>query len=148
LPSIIPSYIYTLFACIIVGTIVIAACGVVAANVKHEADMQQLSNIAHYVAAKSLELVSQTSGENSSSTIVLNVPPLIGNQRYWIRIQNDSSNVWVEAGIGVNVFNSDQQASIPTVLMASGSCLSDSNPAYLECSSRVTGKYLTIYGGT
>ena len=95
MPSMIPSYVYTLFASIIVGTIVISACGLSTVNVKHEAEKQQLSNISEYVATESLELVAHATAENLTSTFHLNVPSLIGSQRYWIRIANDSAKTWV-----------------------------------------------------
>jgi hypothetical protein len=98
MPSIIPSYIYTLFASIIVGTIVISACGLSTANMKAEAEKQQLSNIAEYVATESLELAAHATAENLTSTIHLNVPQLIGNQRYWIKIANDSAKTWGHSG--------------------------------------------------
>ena len=64
MPSIIPSYVYTLFASIIVGTLVISSCGLVVVNVKAEAEIQQLTNIANYVATKSINLASYTPADN------------------------------------------------------------------------------------
>jgi hypothetical protein len=45
MPLIIPSYVYTLFASLIVGTIVVSACSLSTLNVKTEAENQQLTNI-------------------------------------------------------------------------------------------------------
>ena len=147
MPSIIPSYIYTLFASIIVGTIVISACGLSTANVKSEAEKQQLSNIAEYVATESLELISHTTAENLTSTLHLNVPPLIGNQRYWIKIANDSAKTWVEAGFGTTAFSSEQRAYIPSEVAATGTYTSGSGAAILECYSVSSGVHLTLSGG-
>ncbi len=147
MPSIIPSYIYTLFASIIVGTLVIAACGLSTANLKHEAEKQQLSNIAEYVATESLELVSHAAAENLTSTIHLNVPQLIGNQRYWIKVANDSAKTWVEAGFGTTAVSSDQRAYIPSEVAASGTYISGSGAAILECFSNSSSVQLTLYGG-
>ena len=147
MPSIIPSYIYTLFASIIVGTIVISACGLSTVNVKHEAEKQQLSNIAEYVATESLELVSRAAAENLTSTIHLNVPQLIGNQRYWIKVANDSSKTWVEVGFGTTAISSEQLAYIPSEIVASGNYTSGSGAAVLECVSDSSGVHLTLSGG-
>ena len=147
MPSIIPSYIYTLFASIIVGTIVIAACGLSTANLKYEAEKQQLSNIADYVATESLELVAHAEAENLTSTIHLNVPQLIGNQRYWIKVTNDSARTWVEAGFGTTVVSSEQLAYIPSEVAASGTYTSGSGAAVLECFSDSSGVQLTLSGG-
>ena len=147
MPSIIPSYIYTLFASIIVGTIVISACGLSTANVKYEAEKQQLSNIAEYVATESLELISHATAENLTATLHLNVPQLIGNQRYWIKIANDSAKTWVEVGFGTTAISSDQRAYIPSEVAASGTYTSDSGGAILDCYSDSSGVHLTISGG-
>ena len=147
MPSIIPSYVYTLFASIIVGTIVISACGLSTVNVKAEAEKQQLSNIAEYVATESLELISHATAENFTSTFHLNVPQLIGNQRYWIKIANDTAKTWVEAGFGTTAISSEQRAYIPSEVAATGTYTSGSGAAILECYSDNSGVHLTLSGG-
>jgi hypothetical protein len=146
-PSIIPSYIYTLFASIIVGTIVISACGLSTVNIKNEAEKQQLSNIAEYVATESLELVSQASSENLTSTLHIDVPQLIGNQRYWIKMENNSAKAWVEVGFGTTVLSSEQLAYIPSEVTVSGTYISGSGAAILECFSNSSGVKLNLSGG-
>ena len=147
MPSIIPSYIYTLFASIIVGTIVISACGLSTANIKQEAEKQQLSNIAEYVATESLELISHAAAENLTSTLHLDVPQQIGNQRYWIKMANDSAKAWVEVGFGTTVLSSEQLAYIPSEAAASGNYISGSGAAILECFSDSSGVQLNLSGG-
>ena len=147
MPSIIPSYVYTLFASIIVGTLVISACGLLTVNVKAEAEKQQLSNIAEYVATESLELISHATAENLTSTLHLNIPQLIGNQRYWIKIANDSAKTWVEAGFGTTAISSEPLAYIPSEVAASGTYTSGSGAASLECYSDSSGVKLTLSGG-
>ena len=147
MPSIIPSYVYTLFASLIVGTIVITACGLSTVNVKSEAEKQQLSNIADYVATESLELVSNAAAENLTSTFQLDVPQLIGNQRYWVRIANNSARAWVEAGFGTTALSSLQRTYIPSDVAASGTYTSGSGTATLECHADSTGVHLTLSGG-
>ena len=144
MPSIIPSYIYTLFASIIVGTIVISACGLSTANIKQEAEKQQLSNIAEYVATESLELISHAAAENLTSTLHLDVPQQIGNQRYWIKMANDSAKAWVEVGFGTTVLSSEQLAYIPSEAAASGNYISGSGAAILECFSDSSGVQLNL----
>jgi hypothetical protein len=148
MPSLIPSYVYTLFASIIVGTIVISACGLSTVNVKQEAEKQQLSNISEYVATESLELISHATAENLTSTLRLDVPSLIGNQRYWIKIANDTAKTWVEVGFGTAVISSEQRAYMPSAVSASGTYISGSGVAILECYSNSSGVYLTLSGGS
>jgi phosphodiesterase/alkaline phosphatase D-like protein len=148
MPSIIPGYVYTLFASIVVGTIVISACGLSTVNVKYEAEKQQLSNISEYVATESLELISHATSENLTSTLHLNVPALIGNQRYWVRIANDSAKTWVEVGFGTTAISSEQRTYIPSEVSASGTYTSGSGIAILECYSDSSGVHLTLSGGS
>ena len=147
MPSIIPSYVYTLFAAIIVGTLIITTCALATLNVKAEAENQQLSNIADYVATKSMELASAMPTDSLTTKVSLDIPPLIGNQRYWIQIQNDSSGAWAEAGFGATPTPSEQKAYIPSEVAASGSYISGSGPVFLEYQSNSTGVYLTLDGG-
>jgi hypothetical protein len=146
MPSIIPSYVYTLFASIIVGTLVISSCGLVIINVKAEAEMQKLINIADYVAAKSIKLASYIPADNLTLRTQLDIPSLIGGQRYWIQIKNSTLGVYVEAGFGVTPRLSPQRAYIASEAAASGSYVSGSGPVFIEFQSNSTGSYLTLNG--
>jgi hypothetical protein len=148
LPSIIPSYIYTLFASIIVGTIVICACSLSTLNVRNEAEKQQLLNVAEYVSTKSLELISHAKTDNLTSTLRLNVPSLIGDKRYWIQIANDSFRGWVEVGFGTTAQSSEHRIYIPSEASTSGTYTSGSGVASLECYSDSSGVHLTLSGGS
>jgi hypothetical protein len=148
MPSIIPSYVYTLFASLIVGTIVVSACSLSTLNVKTEAENQQLTNITEYVATESIDLISHATSENLTSTLHLNVPQLIGSKIYWIQIANDSARTWVEAGFGTTAHSSDQRKYIPLEASASGTYTSSSGVATLECYSDSAGIHLTLSGGS
>jgi hypothetical protein len=127
---------------------VIAACALATVNVKAAAETQQLSNIRDYVAAKSMELIADAPAEYSALKVAVDLPPLIGNQRYWVQIQNDSQNAWVDAGFGSTVIFSDQQTGIPAGVEASGFYISGSGPAFLEYVRDQTGFKLTLVGGS
>ena len=98
--SIIPSYVYSLFAALIVGTIIVSSCSLSMVNIKNEAENQQLANVDEYVATQSLTLITQITQDNQNTTQFLDLPSQIGNQEYWISITNDSSSAWVESGFG------------------------------------------------
>jgi hypothetical protein len=147
MPSTIPSYIYTLFASIIVGTLIITTCALATLNVKAEAENQQLSNITDYVATKSMDLISGAPADNLDSKLLLDIPSLIGNQRYWIQIQNDSSSAWVTAGFGEMALQSAQKSYIQSDVVASGFYISGSGPVFIEYQTNSTGSYLTLNGG-
>ena len=133
MPSIIPGYVYSIFAALIVGAIIVYACSISSLNIKNQANTQQLKNIDKYVATQSLSLLSQTTENNQNTTQFLDIPSSIGNQRFWIRIANDSSGVWVESGFGTTVNSNNLQMSIPANIDASGYFISGSGRAKLQC---------------
>lgn len=133
MPSIIPGYVYSIFAALLVGAIIVYACSLSTLNIKNQANNQQLKNIDEYVAIQSLTLLSHTSENNQNTTQFLDIPSDIGNQRFWIRISNDSSGAWVESGFGTTVRSNYPQISIPAQVDASGTFVSGSGRAKLQC---------------
>jgi len=147
MPSIIPSYVYTLFASIIVGTLIITMAGLAVASLKREAENQTLARIAEYVAAESVELASHSTADNLISTVRLDMPSTVGSQRYWVQLRNDSAKTWVEVGYGATVISSDEQVRLPLNLEASGTFVSGAGAPFLKCYSDEAGVHLNIYGG-
>ncbi len=133
MPSIIPSYVYSLFAALIVGTIVVCACSLSMVNVKSEAANQELQNINEYVAAQSLTLLSHTTQNTQNSSLNLQIPTDIGNQRFFVHLGSDPSGAWVESGFCSNITVSQQRVYLSTVVEASGTYVSDSGRALLLC---------------
>lgn len=134
MPSIIPSYVYSLFAALIVGSIIVCTCSAAVSNVKNDASTQQLKNIDRYVAAQGLILISQTNANNMNVTQFLDIPYAIGNQRFWINLISDSNGARVESGFGVNVTAYGWLVDLPANVLASGSFVSGSGRAMLQCS--------------
>jgi hypothetical protein len=133
MPSIIPGYVYSLFAALVVGTIIVCSCSAILLNVKNNAEIQQLSNINEYIAAQSLTLLSHAIGSNLNSTQYLSIPTQIGTRQYWVRIANDSSSAWVESGFGTTVIPSQPDMYIPAKILASGLYVSNTGRAFLNC---------------
>jgi hypothetical protein len=133
MPSIIPGWVYSMFAALIVGAILVYACSVSTINVKNQANTQQLKNIEEYVATQSLSLLTQTTENNQNTTQFLDIPSSIGNQRFWIRIANDSSGAWVESGFGTTLSSNSLQMNIPANFDGSGYFISGSGRAKLQC---------------
>jgi len=134
MPTIIPGYVYSLFAALVVGTIVVSSCSLSTVNIRNEAQDQQLVNIDKYVATQGLTLLTHVVEDNQNITQFLEIPSQIGNQRFWIRITNDSSGSWVESGFGTAAFQSDRRIYIPAEITASGIFVSGSGRAVLQCS--------------
>jgi hypothetical protein len=147
LPSIIPSYVYTLFACMIVGALLICASGLSSINVKNEADMQELKNIADYVATASFELASSTKTNSLTTNLTLSIPSVVGNQRYWVQLDNDSFRSWVNVGFGTIPHQGGQRTYIPSKVAASGDYVSGAGIPVLTCYTDGSATYLEISEG-
>ncbi|MGB8780004.1 MAG: hypothetical protein WCD81_05070 [Candidatus Bathyarchaeia archaeon] len=147
MPSIIPSYVYTLFACIAVGALLIYASSLSSISVKNEADLQELKNIADYVAATSFELVSSTQTNNLTANLMLSIPSTVGNQRYWVQLDNDSFRSWVNIGFGTTPQTSGQRTYIPSEVSAFGDYVSGAGIPVLRCYSDGSATYLEISEG-
>ncbi|MGA2522989.1 MAG: hypothetical protein ABSF65_02410 [Candidatus Bathyarchaeia archaeon] len=131
--SIIPSYVYSLFAALIVGTILVSSCSLSMVNLKNEAGNQQLSNVDEYVAAQSLNLIGQTIQDNQNTTQFLDLPSQIGNQIYWVCLTNDSFSASVESGFGTTASLDQPQLYIPAEISASGIFVSSWGRPLLHC---------------
>jgi len=132
-PSIIPGFVYSLFAALVVGVILVSACSVATSTIRADAEKQQLRNIDEYVAAQSLALLSHGGAGEQNLTQFLDVPYQVGNQRFWITITNGSSAALVQSGFGVDVLSSQIQVEIPSKVAASGSFVSGSGRPVLQC---------------
>jgi hypothetical protein len=130
--TIIPSYVYSIFAALIVGAIIVASCSLSMLNVRNEAENQQLANVDEYVAAQGLTLVTHVTEDGQNATQFLDLPSQIGNQEYSISMANDSSSAWVESGFGATVQN-QPQIYIPAEISASGTFVSGWGRAFLQC---------------
>ena len=135
MPSTIPGYVYSLFAALIVGTIIVSTCSVAMANIKNKAETQQLQNIDQYVTSQSLSLIADSTRANQNSTQLLDVPSQIGSQRFWILISSDNSGAWVQSGFGTTANLNQPKFYIPAQISASGFYVSGSGRALLVCST-------------
>ena len=133
MPTIIPNYVYSLFAALLVGSIVIYACATATTAMESQAQTQQLTNVDQYVAAEALSLLSHTTQEGQTSSRVLDLPCSVGNQRYWISFDTDSSGAWVRSGFGANVQATGFSVYVPAEVEASGSFVGGSGRPVLLC---------------
>lgn len=147
MPSITPGYVYTLFASMIVGVMLIFAFDASAIAIKNEADQQEIKSLATYLAAKSYELVSSATTDNASAEYSLNVPALIGNKQYWVQFADDSDTVQVKAGFGTTLHSTEFQVAVPTKATVSGTYTSGSGVLTLQCLTQEGMTHLEMYGG-
>ena len=146
MPSIIPSYIYTLFASILVGTIIICTCGIAILNVRNQAEEQQLSNIAKDLASESTSLISKVGEADGNSSKWIIFPATISGKTYWIQFANDSSKTWIEFGLGNTIKPSENRIYLPFKIAVSGTFTSNSVQAFLYCQSEYGELQLTLSG--
>lgn len=130
--TIIPGYVYSIFAALVVGSIIVCSCSVSMVNLRNEAENQQLANVDEYVAAQSLTLVTHVAEDGQNATEFLDLPSQIGNQEYSICLANDSSSAWVESGFEAAV-QSQPQIYIPAEVNASGIFTSGWGEPFLLC---------------
>jgi hypothetical protein len=127
MPSIIPSYIQMFVAMIAVGTLLIFSFNSYAATLRYIPETEQLDNLLNYVAAKATELITSTQTD-ANTQFYLNLPLRIGDQHYWIRLQNDTLQSWVMGGFGT-YWN-----------------ISSTHKVFLPGNPIATGHHLSIYG--
>ncbi len=132
MPSIIPSYIYMFAAMTAVGTLLIFSFNSYAATLRFIPETEQLDNLLNYVAAKATELATSTQID-AVTQFYLNLPTTIGDQQYWIRLQNDTVQSWVIGGFGTDWnITSSYRVFLPGNSIATGHHLSVYGPAVLE----------------
>lgn len=129
------------------GALLIYASSLSSISVKNEADLQELKNIADYVATTSFELVSSTKTNNLTANLMLSIPATVGNQRYWVQLGNDSFRSWVNVGFGTTPQPVGQRTYIPSKVAAFGDYVSGAGIPVLTCYNNGSATYLEISEG-
>ena len=146
MPSIIPSYLYTFFALILVGTILIGTFGSFAVSLKQIPEEKMLKNIVDYVAAESMELINcvTTMSEEAAVKAVLNIPSTINHKQYWLRLNTNSEYTFVEAGFGTIPTKARFKIYLPADVLVSGEIIGGFGKALLTCQRTDSGIYLSL----
>jgi hypothetical protein len=132
-PTTIPPYVYSLFAALIVGSIVVYACATTTTAIQSRAQSQQLTNLNQYVAAEALSLLSHTIQDNQTASRYLDLPSSVGNQQYWISLDTESSGAWVHSGFGDAVHPTELSVYVPAEVVASGAFVGGQGRPMLLC---------------
>jgi len=133
MPSIIPSHIYMFLAMTIVGALLIFSFNSFASTLRFVPEKKQLYNIITHIAEKATELTILTMS-NSTAKTSLNLPTSIGDRNYWIRLQNNTYQSWIEGGFGETITNSVvYKMFIPGKPSVTGSYTGNSGTAFLKC---------------
>ena len=134
MPSIASSQLYTFLALTTVSILLVCAFTIYTSTVRAIPEIGQLKNILDRVAAKGNELLTLMAATNSTVQTLIQLPPTIGYREYWIRVQNDTSNVWVEGALGrLGEDGTKYQVFLPGKASTSGYYIGGYGPARLEC---------------
>ncbi|MEM2911252.1 MAG: hypothetical protein QW146_01940 [Candidatus Bathyarchaeia archaeon] len=121
MPAITPGYLYTFFALIAVSSVLMVSFMDYSGAIRLSAEKRSLKNLMDYVAAKATELLTLTETTNSTVETFIQAPSAIGNAQYWLRLQNDSSNTWLDGGLGnVPTEETELRVYLPSGTLASG----------------------------
>jgi hypothetical protein len=131
--TIIPSYLYSIVASLIVGAIIVSCCAIAMTNLRNSAVTQQLTNVDQYVATQSLILINDVTRNEQNASQILDLPAAIGNREYWISLTKDSSVACIESGFGSVAIQSQPRIYIPANVATSGTYVSGWGTAVLEC---------------
>jgi len=134
LPSVVASYFYTLVALTSVSALLLYSLSSYTATLRSTSETEQLKNILTGVAAEANELITLVTATNSSARVSLPLPTSIGNQQYWMRLRNDSSNAWLEGSLGQTVGSGEvYKVYLPPNTSTSGYFIAGHGPALVEC---------------
>jgi hypothetical protein len=133
-PSIATSHFYTFVALTTISTILIFYFSAYASSTRATPKVEVLKEILDHVAAEGNQLVTLVTTTNSTAHLTVQLPSAIGNQEYWIRVRNDSSEAWIEGGLG-HTMNDETSLRVFLIgkISTSGHYLSGYGPAILEC---------------
>jgi hypothetical protein len=100
MPLITPSYLYTFVALLAVSSLLVFSFIAYTDAVRFSSETRQLKSLMNRIAAKTTEMLTLTPTINVTLEVFIEMPPSIGKQQYWIRLQNDSAKAWLEGGLG------------------------------------------------
>jgi hypothetical protein len=113
---------------------------------KTDVEIEQLKNLLEHVAAESCEAISTTQANNSTVTIRVSVPTRLGEKRYWLQLQNDTTHTWIQGGLGSTPVSTTLRVFVPGMVNASGVYVSGHGFAELVCEIQGTTVCLNLSG--
>jgi hypothetical protein len=117
-----------------VSILLVCCFSLYAGTVRSLPEIEQLKNILDHVAAKGNELLTLVTTTNSTARTIIQLPSTIGNQEYWIRIRNDTTNAWIEGALGqISENRTTYRVFLPRKASTSGYYMGGYGSAMLEC---------------
>ena len=145
MPTHAASQIYSFFGLTVVSCILISSFSAFAINLQAAPEQLQLTNLLNHVASKGCELVAFTTITNSTSEEILDLPISIGSKRYWLRLSNLSSSVWIEGSLGIiHGLPGPARIYLPNGIAVTGNFSSGFGSAVLRCHRQGSTIYLSL----
>ena len=136
MPSIAPSYLYTIIALIAVSTLLSVAFLAYTTAFRVSSETKQLKNLMDYVAARGTELLTLATATNATAETFVQMPVTIGDRQYWLQLRNSSAEAWLEGGLGnAPTERTGLRVYLPKGTAAGGYYLAGYGAAYLRCSA-------------
>jgi hypothetical protein len=136
-----------MIALVIVSGLLVFSFMAYAEALDASSEIKNLKNLMDQVATKCIEMVSLATVTNASSDCYVQMPPSIGNSQYWLQLHNDSSEAWLEGGLGQTVVEgTDMQVYLLSNSFASGVYVSEYGAVHLQCTVEGSVPHITLTG--
>ena len=105
-----------------------------AEGLRASSETRQLKNLVDSVSHEATKLLTITLTMNATSETTLTGPTTIGDKQYWLRLQNNSDETWLEGGFGSEpVDGSTIIVHLPNEASATGSYRAGYGAIHLQC---------------
>jgi hypothetical protein len=134
MPSITPSHLYTFVALLAVSSLLVFSFMAYTDTLRFSSETKQLETLMNGIAGKCTELRTLASVTNASVEAFVQMPGSIGSKQYWIRLENDTVQAWLEGGLGNVPFEqADSRIYLPKETCATGQYVASYGAVHLEC---------------
>ena len=134
MPSIPLTYVYTFTALIAISSLLVISFMIYAEGLRASSGTRQLKNLIDSVSHEATELLKITLTMNATSETILTGPTAIGDKQYWLRLQNNSDETWLEGGFGNEpIDGSIIIVHLPNEASATGSYRAGYGAIHLQC---------------
>ena len=139
-------YLQSFLTLTVVGIILTATFSMYVNSLTQGSEANQLKEILNRVAAKVADALAMLTEDNATLSVVFSLPLKIGNQDYWIRIGNDSSDAWVEGAFGSVSRDGEQECRVylPKKVYASGTFEGGYQLVLLNCTMNGLTPQITL----
>ncbi len=145
MPAITPSYLLSLLAMLAVSSLLVTSFMAYTNSLRSSSETNALKRLIGNVASECTELTSLASIGSQHSRTTIEMPTSLGDAAYWIRLNNDSDQAWVEGGLGDPIAGYNElRTFLPGDVSVIGTFMSGHASAVLECHVENDSLVLTL----